>query len=65
MPSRSRRASLQDTKKFIQIEASRKALKQNNYQVFLGDWLYPYQRGRIYPHHQVARRTSYYRRVYR
>lgn len=61
----SKQTGLQDIEKPIQIEASKKALKHENCQVFPENWLDPPQHGRIYPHHQVGRRTYYYSRICR
>lgn len=59
MPSRSKKAGLQDIKEFIRIETSKNALEQNNYQFFLENRLYPYQCGCMYSYHQVTKITYY------
>ena len=54
MSSGSIKTDLQDTKEPIRIEASRKALVQDNCQVFLEDRLHPHQRRRMNPHHPLG-----------
>lgn len=54
-----RKAGLQDIEEPIWIETNKKALEQNNQQVFLEDWFYLYQRKYIYLHHQVQKKTHY------